>query len=164
MQKWHITSLDLSQSNFKNRDEDGERIMYPDSRKLHAVAACILFLLIAVTYSALTGRPLDVLRAAFWSGAGVGIYIGLSHVFGFDPERTRVAEYAPVLMHYVDRWELRLGQATLSMLACVIVAARVLDPEHFVTAVVSGTMAAWTYFVLRLSTGGYRGKRRSGAV
>jgi hypothetical protein len=51
---------------------------------------------------------------------------------------------------------LRLGQATLSMLGCVVIAARLLDEANFVTAVVSGTLAAWTYFALRWYVGGYR--------
>jgi hypothetical protein len=131
------------------------------SRKLHALASCVLFLLIAILYGALTGNPVDVWRVAFWSTVGIAIYIALSHVFGFDPHRTRIAEYAPALMHYVDRWELRLGQATLSMLGCVMMAAKFFDGEHFVTAVVSGTLAAWTYFALRLYAGGYRASQRS---
>ena len=76
-------------------------------------------------------------------------------MFGFDPHRTRIARYASPLVQYVDRWELRLGQATLSMLGCVALAAGLLDQTNFVTAVVSGTLAAWTYFALRLYTGGY---------
>lgn len=131
-----------------------------NSRKLHAFAACVLFLLIAALYSALSGNPVDKWRVAFWSMAGVATYIGLSHIFGFDPHRTRIAEYAPALMHYVDRWELRLGQATLSMLGCIVVAAKLLDEANFVTAVVSGTLAAWTYFALRLYAGGYSGSER----
>lgn len=129
------------------------------SRKLHAIAACVLFLLIAVLYSALTGHPVDKWRVVFWSMVGVAIYIVLSQVFGFDPHRTRIAQYAPALLHYVDRWELRLGQATLSMLGCVVVAAKLLDDANFVTAVVSGALAAWTYFALRLYVGGYNAPR-----
>lgn len=125
------------------------------SRKLHAIASCVLFLLIAAIYGAASGTPVDAWCVALWSILGVASYIALSRVFGFDPHRTRVAQYAPAFVHYVDRWELRLGQATLSMLGCVVVAARLLDETHFVTAVVSGTLAAWTYFVLRLYAGGY---------
>jgi hypothetical protein len=131
------------------------------SRKLHALASCVLFLVIAILYGALTGNPVDVWRVAFWSMVGIAIYIALSRIFGFDPHRTRIAEYAPALVHYVDRWELRLGQATLSMLGCVMIAAKLLDGAHFVTAVVSGTLAAWTYFALRLYAGGYRESQRS---
>lgn len=126
------------------------------SRKVHAVFACVLFLAAAVFYSSLSGRPVELWRVAFWSMAGVASYVALSHVFGFDPHRTRIAQYAPALVHYIDRWELRLGQTTLSMLGCVVIAARLLDQAHFVAAVVSGTLSAWTYFALRLYAGGYR--------
>lgn len=126
------------------------------SRKVHAVLACVLFLFAAAIYSGWSGQPVDQWRIAFWSMAGVASYVGFSYLFGFDPHRTRLAEFAPALVHYIDRWELRLGQATLSMLGCVVVAAKVLDGAHFVTAVVSGTLSAWTYFALRLYAGGYR--------
>lgn len=96
---------------------------------------------------------------ALWSITGVAGYIGWSHVFGFDPYRTRVALYAPAYLHYVDRWELRLGQATLSMVGSVAVLAKWLDSAHFVTAVVCGTLAAWTYFLVRLYCGGYASRR-----
>ncbi len=126
-----------------------------NTRKLHALMACALFLLAAGLYGMLSGHPVELWRVAFWSIAGVAIYIALSGIFGFDPHRTRIARYASPLVRYVDRWELRLGQATLSMLGCVALAAGVLDQSNFVTAVVSGTLAAWTYFALRLYTGGY---------
>jgi hypothetical protein len=82
----------------------------------------------------------------------------LSQLFGFDPHRTRIAAAAPAYMHYVDRWELRLGQATLCMLGGIVVAAQLFDTKHFVTAVVSGTLSAWTYFAFRLYVGGYRAR------
>ena len=47
------------------------------------------------------------------------------------------------------------------MLGCVVVTARLVDPDHFVTAVVSGTLSAWTYFALRLHTGGYKASARA---
>jgi hypothetical protein len=125
------------------------------TRKWHAILACALFLLAAAVYGTLSGRPLELWRVAFWSIVGVASYIALSGLFGFDPHRTRVARYASPLVQYVDRWELRLGQATLSMLGCVALAAGLIDHTHFVTAVVSGTLAAWTYFALRLYAGGY---------
>lgn len=130
------------------------------SRKLHAVLSCVLFLCIAVVYGIVSGRPVDPWRIAFWSMLGVATYVGWSRIFGFDPQRTRLAEYAPALVRYIDRWELRLGQATLSMLGCVVLAAGVMDPTHFVTAVVCGTLSAWTYFALRLYAGGYRTEAR----
>jgi hypothetical protein len=135
------------------------------TRKLHALLSCALFLVAAFVYGWLTGKPVDPWRVAFWSMMGVASYIVLSGLFGFDPQRTRIAQYASPLVQYVDRWELRLGQATLSMLGCIVLAAGLLDQANFVTAVVSGTLAAWTYFALRLYMGGYRGpelQRRSG--
>jgi len=125
------------------------------TRKLHALLSCALFLLAAGVYGKLAGTPVDLGRVAFWSMIGVASYIALSGLFGFDPHRTRVARYASPLMQYVDRWELRLGQATLSMLGFVALSAGLVDQPNFVTAVVSGTLAAWTYFALRLYAGGY---------
>lgn len=129
------------------------------SRKLQGLAACGIFLLIAKLYEMLTSAPIDAWRVLAWSGAGVVSYIVLSGLFGFDPHRTRLKKFAPAVMHYVDRWELRLGQATLGMLGLLVVAARWLDAANFVTAVVSGTLAAWTYFALRLYTGSYGARR-----
>ena len=125
------------------------------TRKLHALIACAVFLIGAGVYSALAVHPLELWRVAFWSMAGVASYVVLSRVFGFDPHRTRLARFASPLTQYVDRWELRLGQATLSMLGVVALAAGLLDHTNFVTAVVSGTLSAWTYFALRLYAGGY---------
>ncbi len=125
------------------------------TRKLHALLSCSLFLLAASIYSALSGHVLELWRVAFWSMVGVASYIVLSGVFGFDPHRTRLTRYASPLTQYVDRWELRLGQATLSMLGFVALAAGMLDHINFVTAVVSGALSAWTYFALRLYFGGY---------
>ena len=125
------------------------------TRKLHALMACALFLLAAIVYGSLTGKPMELWRVAFWSMVGIASYIALSRVFGFVPHRTRIARYASPLVQYVDRWELRLGQATLSMLGCVALAAGLIDHTNFVTAVVSGTLSAWTYFALRLYVGGY---------
>jgi hypothetical protein len=128
------------------------------SRKLHALIAFALFLVAATVYATLSGKPMDLWRVAAWSVAGVGSYMTLSQLFGFDPHRTRIAAAAPAYMHYVDRWELRLGQATLCMLGGIVVAARLFDAEHFVSAVVSGTLSAWTYFAFRLYAGGYRAR------
>jgi hypothetical protein len=127
------------------------------TRKLQALLSCALFLVAAGFYGKLTDQPIELWRIAFWSMVGVASYIVLSGLFGFDPHRTRIAQFASPLAQYVDRWELRLGQATLSMLGCVVLAAGLLDQANFVSAVVSGTLAAWTYFALRLYTGGYRG-------
>lgn len=130
------------------------------SRKLQALAACAAFVAIAIVFGMLTDRALDEWRVSFWSMVGVSIYVVLSRLFGFDPYRTRVAEYAPALIQYVDRWELRLGQATLSMLGCVVVLAKLIDSANFVTAVVCGTLSAWTYFALRLYSGAYTNTRK----
>jgi hypothetical protein len=129
------------------------------SRKLHALGACAIFFGVAQLYGLTAGQALDSARVLFWSCVGVVVYIGLCSVFGFDPHRTKLAEFASPLTKYIDRWELRLGQATLAMLGCVVVAARVIDPQHFVTAVVCGTLSAWTYFALRLYRGGYASTR-----
>lgn len=125
------------------------------SRTIHAMSAYATFIGISTLYGLATGAELELTRLALWSGAGIGSYIGLSHLFGFDPHRTRLASYAAGWMQYIDRWELRLGQATLSMLGCMIIAAKVLDEAHFILAVVSGTLSAWTYFAWRLYAGGY---------
>jgi len=126
------------------------------SRALHAAVSHILFLFAAVIGGMLVEHPAEPWRIAFWSGVGIATYIAWSRVFGFDPHRTRITAYAGALVHYVDRWELRLGQATLSMLGTVVLLAGLLDKTHFVVAVVCATLSAWTYFVLRLYVGGYR--------
>jgi len=125
------------------------------SRTLLAGAACTIFLVIAKLYEWLSQAPINGWRVLCWSAVGVTSYIVLCGVFGFDPHRTKLARYAPQLWQYVDRWELRQGQAILCMLGMLVVSARLLDAEYFVTAVVSGTLAAWTYFSLRLFTGSY---------
>jgi hypothetical protein len=129
------------------------------SRKLHALGACVIFFGIAHVYGFMAGRTLESWRVLLWSLLGVAVYAGLCRVFGFDPHRTKLAEFASPLHHYIERWELRLGQATLAMLGLVVVAARFIDPQNFVTAVVCGTLSAWTYFVLRLYRGGYKTAR-----
>lgn len=126
------------------------------SRKLHALAAGGLFFCIAQVYCLITRQPFDSPRILFWSVAGIAGYVFLSRCFGFDPHRTKLAPVATPVMRYVDRWELRLGQATLSMLGLIVAAAHYIDRDHFVTAVVSGTLSAWTYFALRLYAGGYK--------
>lgn len=125
------------------------------SRYFHAFCACAAYIAAAALYAALSPQAVDLLRAALWGAGGVVGHICLSQLFGFDPYRTRIAEYAPAHVRYLDRWELRLGQATLSLLGSSVVAAHWLDPDHFVAAVVSATLAAWTYFVGRLYVGGY---------
>lgn len=126
------------------------------SRKAQALSAAVIFFAIAKLFDALTPHSVENWRALFWSLAGIGVYIALSHAFGFDPHRTKLSASASALKQYVDRWELRLGQATLAMLGLIVVAARAVDPDHFVTAVVCGTLSAWTYFALRLYSNGYQ--------
>jgi hypothetical protein len=125
------------------------------SRKLLAGAACAIFLVIAKCYDWLSQAGIDGWRVLGWSVVGIISYIALCRAFGFDPHRSRLARHASPLWHYVDRWELRQGQAILCMLGMLVISARLLDAQHFVTAVVSGTLAAWTYFALRLFTGSY---------
>jgi len=126
------------------------------SRKAQALGAAIVFFAIAKLFDLMTPHALDSWRVLFWSMAGIGVYIALSHAFGFDPHRTKLTASASAFKHYVERWELRLGQATLAMLGLIVVAARVIDADHFVTAVVCGTLSAWTYFALRLYADGYK--------
>lgn len=125
------------------------------SRRLLAGAACAIFLTLAKLYEWVSAASVDGWRVLCWSSIGIVSYIALCSAFGFDPHRTRLAKFAPALWHYVDRWELRQGQAILCMLGTLVVGARLLDSSNFVTAVVSGTLAAWTYFALRLFTGSY---------
>jgi hypothetical protein len=125
------------------------------SRYFHALCAWAAYVGMALLYATLILRSLDLVTVALWSVAGIAGYLGLSQLFGFDPYRTRIAEFAPSHVRYIDRWELKLGQATLSLLGAAVAAAHWIAPDHFVTAVVSATLAAWTYFVLRLYVGGY---------
>lgn len=125
------------------------------SRLMHACAACATFCVVAAAYGLTTGVPVERFHVALWSAAGVVSYIALSYLFGFDPYRSRVASGTRLWVRYVDRWELRSGQATLAMLGLMVVCARLFDPSRFVAAVVSSTLSAWTYFTWRLYAGGY---------
>jgi hypothetical protein len=125
------------------------------SRYFHALCAWAAYVGLAALYATFLLHSLDLVRVAAWSVAGIAGHLGLSQLFGFDPYRTQVAAFAPSHVRYIDRWELKLGQATLSLLGSAVVAAHWVDPNHFVTAVVSATLAAWTYFVWRLYVGGY---------
>ena len=135
-----------------------------NNRKLHALLACTLFLVAAGVYSRLSGQPLELWRVAFWSIVGVASYIALSGLFGFDPHRTRIARFASPLVHYVDRWELRLGQATLSMLGCVEperdqTPAHARDIADRLIASLPGMLLYWHHF----TRNGVRLKLESGA-
>lgn len=131
-----------------------------NSRIYHAAAACALYVLLAALYCVLTGIAIDLPRLVLWSALGIVCYIVLSFIFGFDPYRTRLSLVAAAWMHYVDRWELRLGQATLSMLGCTVLLASWFDRQNVVLAIASSTLAAWTYFAWRLYSGGYRSAPR----
>ncbi|MET0659642.1 MAG: hypothetical protein ABW110_15960 [Steroidobacteraceae bacterium] len=124
-------------------------------RLQHAVLACLMFFVASQLFSLFAQQPVEGLRVLIWSTAGVVSYIALSQLFGFDPQRTSLRATATPLRHYIERWELRSGQATLAMLGAVVAAAHVLDREHFVTAVVSGTLTSHLYFMLRLCAGAY---------
>jgi hypothetical protein len=125
------------------------------SRYFHAFCACVAYVAMAALYAAFSTYRIDLLRAAIWGGAGILGHLCWSQLFGFDPYRTHISEYAPAHVRYLDRWELRLGQATLSLLGGIVAAAHWVDPDHFVTAVTSAIIAAWVYFVGRLYCGGY---------
>lgn len=125
------------------------------SRAAHGIIACSLFLLIAQVFGWAAAQEIDEARIVVWASIGVGFYIVLSYCFGFDPYRApKHDDLAPWLRH-IDRWELRSGQATLSMLGCLAGTAHWIDATYFVTAVVSGTVAAYMYFTTRLCFGAY---------
>ena len=125
------------------------------SRLQHAVLACLMFFVAAQLFALFAQQPVEGLRVLLWSATGVAAYAVLSQVFGFDPQRTSLRTTAAPLWHYIERWELRSGQATLAMLGVVVAAAHVLDREHFITGVVSGTLTSHLYFMLRLFAGAY---------
>jgi hypothetical protein len=125
------------------------------SRYLHALCACAAYIAVAALYACVSPQEVDLVRAALWGGGGIVAHICLSQLFGFDPYRTHIPDYAPAHVRYLDRWELRLGQATLSLLGGAVALAHWIDPDHFVAAVVSAVLAAWMYFAGRLYAGGY---------
>lgn len=125
------------------------------SRLQHAVLACLMFFVAAQLFSAFADEVIDGARVLAWSAAGVGSYVALSQLFGFDPHRSSLRNTVAPMWHYIERWELRSGQATLAMLGLIVAAAQVLETEYFVTAVVSATLTAHLYFMLRLLAGAY---------
>lgn len=125
------------------------------SRLQHAVFACVVFFLLTQLFAVLAAQDVHAVRVLLWSATGVAAYVLLSQLFGFDPHRTTLRAAAAPMWHYIDRWELRSGQATLAMLGVVATAAGLFDAEYFVTAVVSGTLAAHVYFIMRLCVGAY---------
>ena len=88
------------------------------------------------------------------------LYALFSSFFGFDPYRSKLSAGASPLLRYAERYELRSGIATLAMTLAVVLIAKLLDGSNFVTAVVSATLAAWVYFVVRIFSGGYETARR----
>jgi hypothetical protein len=124
-------------------------------RCAHALIACALFFGIAHLYGWVAQADIDQMRVLVWSTVGVTIYTALSFIFGFDPYRRTDADDLPPLLRYIDQWELRSGQSTLSLLGILMVAAWWIDAQYFVTAVVSGTLAAYMYFTTRLCLGAY---------
>jgi hypothetical protein len=127
------------------------------SRKYQAAMACALFVLAASVYEILSGKPVDQLRVLIWSTIGVALYVFLSRLAGFDPHRSKLPHSASRLLQYVERYELRCGIATLAMTLTVVLLAKWVDADYCITAVVSATLAAWLYFVLRIFQGGYEG-------
>ncbi|MET0988031.1 MAG: hypothetical protein ABW034_21750 [Steroidobacteraceae bacterium] len=130
------------------------------SRLQHAVLACLMFFVAAQLFALFAQQPVESVRVLIWSATGVASYAALSQLFGFDPHRTSLRTTAAPLWHYIERWELRSGQATLAMLGVVVAAAHLLDREHFVTGIVSGTLTAHLYFMLRLFAGAYATEAR----
>lgn len=114
-----------------------------------------MFFVAAQLFALLAQQPVHTVRVLAWSAAGVASYIALSQLFGFDPQRSSLRGSVSPVWHYIERWELRSGQSTLAMLGVVVAGGHLLDAEHFVTAVVSGTLTAHVYFVLRLFAGAY---------
>jgi hypothetical protein len=125
------------------------------SRLQHAVLACVVFFLLTQIFAVLAAHDVHTVRVVLWSAMGIGSYVLLSHLFGFDPHRSTLHAAAAPMWHYIDRWELRSGQATLAMLGIVAATAGLFDAQHFVTAVVCGTLAAHVYFIMRLCVGAY---------
>src|SRR5690606_41377146 len=91
------------------------------SRIFHALAACAIFLLFAMGFSLAADIEMDVPRVGLWSMAGIVSYIVFSHVFGFDPYRTRVAAAAAAWVHYRSE-ERRVGKGWSSVGSSHVVA------------------------------------------
>jgi len=125
-------------------------------RKLQAFVACVVLLIAAELYGLVCAVTIERWRIAVWGALGVGIHILLARLVGFDPQRGG-DPFASPLLQYFERWELRSGQATLGMVACVSGAALLADADHFLVALICATLAAWIYFTIRLATGGYHG-------
>jgi hypothetical protein len=134
-------------------------LMY--SRKNLMAIACGMFVCIAITFQNLSGHSVDPVRVLLWSAAGVSLYIFFSSFFGFDPYRSALSDAASPLLQYAERFELRSGIATLSMTLVITVLAKLFDEHYLMTAVASGTLAAWLYFMMRIFAGGYNDSRVS---
>ena len=130
------------------------------TRKNQMLVSCALFVVVATLYQTVSGRPVDPVRILIWSAAGVLLYVLFSSFFGFDPYRSKLPTAASPLLRYAERYELRSGIATLAMTLVVVLVAKLLDGPNFITAVVSATLAAWVYFVMRIFSGSYEIARR----
>lgn len=131
------------------------------SRKNLMAIACVMFVCLAITFQNLSGHRVDPMRIVLWSTAGVSLYIFFSSFFGFDPYRSTLSDLASPLLRYAERYELRSGIATLSMTLVITVLAKLFDEKYLMTAIISGTLAAWLYFMMRTFVGGYQGSRVS---
>jgi hypothetical protein len=126
------------------------------ARLSQAVFSSVAFLGLAQLYSAFSSQAVPTARVLLWGSAGIFVYIALARLVGWDPIRSKLPSSTAPWLRYFEHYEMRSGNATLGMTLIVIVAAKLLDPNHFVTAVVSGTLSAWVYFMVRLSRGGFR--------
>jgi len=126
------------------------------ARLSQAIFSGLTFLGLAELYGTLTSQTVLASRVMIWGAIGIGVYIALARIVGWDPGRSKLATSAAPWLRYLEHYEMRSGNATLGMTLIVIVAAKLLDPNHFVTAVVSATLSAWVYFVVRLYNGGFR--------
>jgi hypothetical protein len=126
------------------------------ARLSQAIFSSITFVALAKLYGVMYAQSIDVARVLVWGAVGISVYVVLARLVGWDPGRSRLESSASPWLRYLERYEMRSGNATLGMTLIVIVAAKLLDPTHFVSAVVSATLSAWVYFVVRLYNGGFK--------
>jgi hypothetical protein len=126
------------------------------ARLSQAIFSAVAFLVLAKLYGMMYAQSVDAARILAWGAVGISVYIALARFVGWDPGRSKLSNAASPWLQYLERYEMRSGNATLGMTLIVIIAAKLLDPTHFVTAVVSATLSAWVYFAVRLYNGGFR--------
>lgn len=126
------------------------------ARLSQAIFSSTTFLALAELYGVLYAQPVNAARVLAWGAIGICVYIALARIVGWDPGRSKLASSASPWLRYLEHYEMRSGNATLGMTLIVIVAAKLLDPANFVSAVVSATLSAWVYFVVRLYNGGFK--------